>query len=105
MILEKFYKGESLRLQVDLTDAAGEPIAITELEDVEVLLQVNKKDVATLIIDEGIEPGEEANQLVLTVSAAETANWNTGRLTANFSLVIDGETTIEQVILYDVHNP
>jgi hypothetical protein len=104
MGIEKFYKGESLKLQVELNDSEGAPILYAELDDVSVALEVNKKEMAVLAPGTGISAGAATNQMILDVSAEDTGAWNIGRLVAIFTLVIDGETTIEQAVLYDVEN-
>lgn len=102
MSLEIFYKGETFKLEVDLSDSDGAPILFDELEDVSVVLEVNKKVVAALTVGDGISEGDEPSKMILDVSSENTAFWISGRLTGKFVFKIDGVTTIEEVIIYKV---
>jgi hypothetical protein len=102
MSLGIFYTGESFHLEVDLNDESGAPIMVEDLEDVKVVLEVNKKEVATLVVDDGITYEEESNVMLLDVAAEDTALWNSGKLVGRFVFEIDGKVTIEEVELYKV---
>ncbi|MCO5253352.1 MAG: hypothetical protein M9892_03185 [Bacteroidetes bacterium] len=107
MRLETFIAGETLALVLTLADAGGEPIAWEELDELTVVLSINRKPVAVLRKStEELEPGEEEGEVLLVVEDEATAVWQSGKLTATVSVEIGASsasaTKIEVVELFNV---
>lgn len=107
MRLETFIAGETLALVLTLADAGGEPIAWEELDELAVVLSINRKPVAVLRKStEELEPGEEEGEVLLVVEDEATAVWQSGKLTATVSVEIGASsasaTKIEVVELFNV---